>query len=345
MTESAELVGVMTKEELLGKVNDYELAEPVDVELGPDVEFSTDEDNHIVMYYPQKGKKEQTVFDPPAFSTLASSVGLPRPYLKKIPVEQRFPLVIPHLNYWFGQALAGNMLRLMNVGDRTIMIAPKANFEHIRISTVINAAERQLGKENILGFHKFWSDQVAFYFSILTTKSAQAVKDDTLFAGIRVRHSLLAETSTKVSAYVFRQWCSNGATTEDTIDTWRRRSNSGDDLETWLQKSVREADKVFDTEVDRLRKLSEIPTSDHTAEILNSVLAQSSVPQGLQKEVRSTLIDRPADNLYDLYNVLTEIDTHSDYFTDHQGSKGLLNNVASHLSRHSELCPVCHRQV
>jgi len=340
----AELVGMMTKEEMLEKVHDYEVAEPVDIELGNNVEFETDKENNITIDYKRAGKQERVTLTPSALSTLTANVGLTRAYLRRIPMEERQTLVLPHLNYWYRQALAGNVLRLLNVEDRAIMVVPKADFEHIRISDIIEGAERQLGDDHILGYHKFWSDHVAFYFSIVTRKSAEAIKDDTLFAGIRVRHSLLGEASTQVQAYVFRQWCSNGATTEDTIGAWRRRSNN-EDLDSWFQKAIREADKSFDTEVGRLRQLAGISVEENTSDVLNAVLDQSLVPQGLQKEVRSRVIDRDPETLYDIYNILTEVDTHSDYFDKHQSSRGLLDRVASHLSRHSELCPVCHRQM
>ncbi|GAG77382.1 unnamed protein product, partial [marine sediment metagenome] len=52
-----------------------------------------------------------------------------------------------------------------------------------------------------------------------------------------------------------------------------------------------------------------------------------------------------AENLLDIYNILTKVDTHSDVFNDHPNSKGILDRVAAHLAHHSKLCPVCHKQM
>lgn len=339
----SEIKDVMTKEQLLKKVCNYEAAEPIEVELGRQVRFSTGnegQEDDIVMTH----NRGTTTLSPVALGTLVANIGFPRPYLKKVPKEEYPSLLLPHLNYWYQNALAGGRIRLLNIENRTIMVVPKADFEHVKISDVITATERQLGKNLVAGYHKLRITPEAFCFSIITSKEVELKKGDLFNAGIRVNHSLTGATSTSLSAYLFRQWCSNGATTEDKLETWHRR-NSSDDLETWLQKSIIGANQAFDKETKRVEALLQIPTDGHTAEVLNSVLDQSSVPQGLQREVRSTLLDRDPETLYDIYNALTEIDTHSDYFEDHPGSIGTLNRVATHLTHNSKLCPTCHKQI
>lgn len=338
-----ELDGVMTKDEVLGKLHSYEEAQPEEIELDDNIAFTSAYDGtevEVVM----KHRKGEVILTPVALGVLMANIGFPRPYLKKVPAEQYSSLVLPHLDYWYGEVFAGNVMRLFVIDNSAIMVVPKANFQHVPISEVIQATERQLGK-TIGGYHKLQMHEGTISFSVITPKEVEVRKNDIFNEGIRIQHSLTGATSSKVSAYLFRQWCSNGATTEDQIDSWSRRSNSGDDFSIWLQKSIMAADKSFGQEITRVRALQEIPTSEHTAEILNSVLDSSSVPQKLQKEVRSILVDRGAETLYDIYNVLTEVDTHTKYSDDHPLSAGLLDKVACHLTHHSELCPVCHKQI
>jgi len=334
-----ELKGVLTKEMLMNRVKDYEAAKPMDVELGDKIGFAFAEDGTATISH-QKG---QNTLSPAALQKLAANVGLPRTYLKKIPVEQRGQLITPHLNYWYQNELSGNILRLLTIDDNAIDIIPKANFKHVKISTVVEAVESVLGK-SVAGYHKLWFGPVSFNFSVLTPREVEVAKDQVFNAGIRVEHSLTGQVSTRVSPYLFNQWCTNGATTDHELSAWKRR-NQKEDIGIWLQRTITEASKLFDKEVDSLRELAGIKVTNETSEVLDSVLDQSRVPRQLQKEVRNTLIDDGAKDLFDLYNIFTKVDTHSNIFKEHPNAKGILDQVAGHLAHHSKLCPVCHKQM
>ena len=338
MSKISELKGVITKEQLLDQVKDYEAAEPLEVELGDEVEF-TIEDGVTSLNH----KKGQTTLSPDALGTLVAHIGFPRAYMSRIPKEQVGQLVMPHLNYWYQNELAGNLLRLLTIGDNAIAAIPKANFKHVRISQVVAAVEEVLGK-SIAGYHKAWFGPSSFQFSALIPEEIEVVEHDLFNTGIRVEHSISGETSTSISPYLFRQVCSNGATTEHALGSWRRR-NSKEDISTWLQRTIIDARKLFSKEINSLRELAGIKVDKNTSQVLDSVLTQSLVPRQLQKEVRNTLIDDGAENLLDIYNVLTKVDTHSNVFEDHPNSKGILDRVAAHLAHHSKLCPVCHKQM
>ncbi len=334
-----ELKGVMTKDELLGQVRAYEDAEPIEVELGQDVSFDVDKEGKAKISH----KKGTTDLSPAAFGKLVANIGLPRPYLSKIPVEKRNKLIVPHLEHFYQDELAGNILRLLTIQNNAIDIVPKANFKHVPISQVLDAIESVMGK-SIAGFHKAWFGPVSFQFSILTPREVNVTDEHTYNSGIRIEHSLTGQVSTRVSPYLFNQWCTNGATTEHKIKAWKRR-NQKEDIGVWLQRTITEANKLFDKEVDSLRKLCNIKVKEDTSAVLDSVLEQSLVPRTIQKEVRNTLIDDGADNLYDIYNILTKVDTHSNVFEEHPNSKGILDRVAANLTHHSRLCPVCHKQM
>jgi len=340
MSSLAELKGVIGRDELLAKVAKSEAADPLEVELGEAVDFTIDEEGIATIQH----KKGETTLAPAALGSLLTHIGFPKPYLKKIPKEQVSKLVMPHLNYWYQDALAGNILRLLVIENNAIAAIPKANFKHIKVSEVLEAAEGVLGK-SIAGYHKVWGTPESFQFSILTPEQVEIGKKDDLYnAGIRIEHSISGAVSTSVSPYVFRQWCSNGATTEHQLKSWRRK-NGKEDIGTWLQRTIIDSRKLFNQEVVNLRGLQNTKIDSHTSEVLDSVLNQSHVPAGLAKEVRNTLIDDGADNLLDLYNVLTKVDTHSSLFDEKPNGKGLLDRVAAHLAHHSELCPVCHKNI
>jgi hypothetical protein len=334
-----ELKGVMTKDQLVEKVKKYEDAAPVEVELGDKVGFRIDKEGKAKFEH----DKGVTDLSPDTFAKLLSNVGLPRPYLAKIPVEQRNKLITPHLNWWYQEQLAGQVLRLLTVKNNAIDVIPKANFKHVKVSEVLDAIDAVMGK-SVAGFHKAWIGPVSFNFSVLTPREVEVVDGHTYNSGIRIEHSMTGQVSTRVAPYLFNQWCTNGATTEHQLPAWKRRNNN-EDIGIWLQRTITEASKLFDKEVESLQSLAGIKVTNETSATLDSVLEQSMVPRRLQKEVRNTLIDDGAKNLYDIYNILTKVDTHSNIFDEHPNSKGILDKVAAHLTHHSKLCPVCHKQV
>jgi len=333
-----ELKGVLTKEQLLERVKDYEASEPMEVELGNSIKFQIDQEGTTSLAH----EKGITTLSPKALDNLVAYVGFPRTYLSKIPVEQVGELVLPHLNYWYQQKLAGETLRLLTIENNAIIAIPKANFEHIKISTVVNAVEKALGK-SIAGYHKAWFGPLSFHFSVLTPREVKLTDRDTYNSGIKIEHSINGKTSTNISPYLFNQWCTNGATTEHQLESWKRR-NHKEDLGIWLQRMIVEANKLFDKEVDNLKQLCGIKVDKQTSTILDSVLRQSRVPKKLQDEVKDVLVDNKAETLYDIYNTFTQIDTHSSIFEEHPNSRGILDRVAAHLASHSKLCPVCYKQ-
>jgi len=338
-TQENKLVGLLTKDELLTQAAPFEEVEPIDIHLGEKVKFVQAEDEILLDY-----NRKEIQLEPTAIESLTSRIGMPRTYLKKIPREQIPTLVLPHLNFWYGEQFTEQTMRLLSINDRAIMVSPRTNNRYVKISEIVDAIERQLGKENVVGYHKPWLHSWEnIEFSVVTPKTAEVKGNDLMNAGIRIHHNLLGTGPSRLTAYMFRQWCSNGAITMDDIDTWSSRNNE-EDFSLWIQKSTREAGTAFDKEIGRLKKLSEIPTDGNSADILTGVLEGSSVPQNLQTEVRNIFIDENVETLYDVYNVLTRIGTHSEYFNEHPNARGLLERVGANLSLHSEFCPTCHRQ-
>jgi len=340
MSTLTELKGVMTRAEVLNIVAESEASTALDLQLDGTVNFIIDAEGKTTIRH-SKGKNTLTSA---ALGNLLTHIGFPKPYLKKIPVDQVDSLVIPHLQYWYQTALAGNKLRLLTIGDNAISAIPMANFKHIKISEIMDATEGVLGK-SIAGYHKVCGEPTAFKFSVLTPEQVSiGPKDDLYNAGIRIEHSVTGVTATRVSPYVFRQFCSNGATTEHQLGSWKRRDDK-EDLSAWLQSTIIESRKLFNQEVINLKGLAGHKIDSNTSEILDSVLNQSHVPTDLATEVRNTMIDEGAENLLDLYNIFTSIDTHSSLFEDKPNSRGILDKVAAKLVHHSELCPVCHKNI
>jgi hypothetical protein len=346
MTQISELNGIMTREQVLEKTRRYDVAQPVEVNLGEKINFDVNDDGVVVLSGANTGDPIHLGED--IFRTLTSNVGLSPAYVKKIPVDRRNDLLMPVMNYFYRERLSGNVLRFLTNEDKeAVLVIPNADFEHVRVSDVITGVEKQLG-DQVAGYHKFnMSSPGVFEISVVTPNEIQVVDKDPLNEGIRITHSLMGTPATSLSAYAFRQICSNGATSEERLGSWGRR-RAAEPFGVWLQKSIKNAGEAFKREMDKLRKLTTIPVNNQTRKVLEAVLTNSGISDALQKEVYAEVVDgipnnQEPQNMYDIYNILTRVDTHSEYLNDPKNwrLRGCLDKVAAHLASKSELCPVC----
>jgi len=339
MNSLVELKGVMTRDELLTKTSVLDASAPLDIVLSDEIEFKYGTDGEVTVRH----DKGETILSHAALSDMLVHTGFPKAYLKKLPVDRRKTFVGPHLDYWYREALGGRILRLMTIDNTAIQAVPRANFEHIPLSKVVESIETVLG-DSIQGYHKVSIKPSAFQFSVLLPFEVEIGEKDKYNAGIRITHSVIGQHDTKVSPYVFRQWCSNGATSEFQFENSAMKRRGGhEDISDWLQRAIIGSEDLFRQEVLNLKGLQKIKLDSHTSEVLDSVLSSSSIPAKLQIAVRNAIIDEPSETLLDIYNILTKVDTHDSTFVENPGQQGLLSSVAAHLSQHSELCPVCHK--
>lgn len=327
---------LITKEQLLeqsGKVGQVEVE---NLTLGKDIEFVYDTKKGVTLEF---GEKEVKLANS-AIQHLVQEVGLPMRYVNNTPTD----LIVPHLNYWFTDKMSGRKIRLLREKDVTFAIALSPRDEFITLPRLVDTIEKSIETNNIEGYHNPYFGWNTTNINVVMKRSFSVVKNDLLNVGIRFVHSLNETEPTRAYAYIFRQWCSNGAITMDKIKCWSKRMKV-ESFKKWVPSVVVEARKAFNEEEKRLKKLTEIPTDKNTADILDHLLAEGGIPLVVREAVRTNAIDHETKTLYDVYNVITQVATHSNVFEDHPAALPSLEGVASDLSHHSKLCPVCHHKV
>jgi len=355
MTQFEQLDGVVSREELLEHTRTLDEAIPVDYEY-KHMRFNVNNENKVIVVSHRDAPDQfaPVILDDTSLARVSREVGLNK-YISKIPMDRRAELVIPHLNFWFPESQPNKRLRLLQSNGEAIMSIPNADFEHVNIEELIAGIEGVLGDHNILGYHKLNIGPKAITFSLLTDHTEMVINDHIYNAGIRVSHSIDGSTSTRVEPYLFNQWCANGCTHEHSIKAWNRRPTGrprgGGDaapmmgLSTWLQESVVNAVMLFDQEVINLQRLAGMPVPHDADEALSKLLTANGVPVKLQGAVKEQLEVDGFENMYDLYQAITHVETHNEHFEDHPNAKGKLNKMAAHLSHHTTFCPQCSTQL
>jgi hypothetical protein len=247
-------------------------------------------------------------------------------------------LITPALNFFYTQD-ANKMVRVMTKKDQAVAVSVKPRDKFISFDTILQAMEAHIGTKHIIGYHNPMIDWQAIRFAVVQDTSFEVIRKDLLNIGIRITHSIAEIVSTSIQVYVYRQWCSNGATTQDTIGTFTRSQGFGD-FDKWVGSAISEANKTVEEEKKRLQRLTEITVTNKTSTVVEHIL--SNVPRRIGNVVRDRLLDVKPKNLYDVYNAITEISTHYDeLFEKNPDSRFLLESAASSLTTHENLCPVC----
>lgn len=338
------LAQLYTLEEFRSKFSRFLECFPVDIGLGKTVLFEKLEDGSDQPKLRFSGSVSGLggmTFSKEAYESLGSMVGLSPSYLSKVPVD----LVIPHLNFWYGKAWADKGLRVFcNELNCVEAVSRKAHVDYIPLEALLDGAINQFGGEaRILGIHKA---RVGFHktmFSVVLKRDFEVVKGDKLFMGVRFEHSLTGEKPTQVVPYTFRQVCSNGAVTKDQLAVFSRR-NSANQFNDWMVHVLNEASKLFELETERLRNLTQTPTPNRISVLLDDLFSRNGVSKQIRDEVSDAVLDESPETMYDIYNVLTRVGTHSEFFEKHPNVMDALEGAAADLSSNHAVCKSCGRR-
>jgi len=181
--------------------------------------------------------------------------------------------------------------------------------------------------------------------NIVLNRTFDVRQGDPLNIGIRVVISPNEMYAPRAHAYTFRQWCKNGMTTEDKLPCFSKSmaKGGGDNFRKWVDSTVIEAQAAINKEHGRLVRLDAVKTDEHTGDVIDSILRRGEIAVAVREDIRKVAIDQPTETLYDVWNILTRVATHSTVLEKHPASLPLLEQVTTHLADHGQLCPTCHR--
>lgn len=333
--EMEELKDLFTRAQFMEKSGALGQVEVADFELGPGIEFGFDTERGIFM----KVKDAEIPVAGSALQHMSRNIGLPMRYVENTPAE----LIVPHLNYYYQDKMAGQQARMLTQEGRALSFNPTPRDEFINLTQFLNIIEKEIGVGEIAGYHKPMFGWDSTIINVVLNQTFQVIDKDPLNTGIRFVHSFNEVEPTRAFAYTFRRVCTNGAITMDKITCWSKRGKGEESFRKWVPSVVISAREALVEEKSRLLKLVGITTDEHTSVILDHELRRGGISLKVREEVRATAIDQPTRNLYDVWNVITRVTTHSRVFEEHPASLPLLENVARQIASHSHICQVCHR--
>jgi len=276
--------------------------------------------------------------DQVALDTVAGCIGIQKSYVKKCPKR----LLFPPLEHWYNDGLSLPIRAILRDGSLIKTTTNSVRTTPVSNERLLVTAEQCLGLDNIAGYHKVSSNLDFTTMSIITTKTFEPREKDTLFGGIQIQNSILGKEVIEVSPYVFRQWCTNGSVTSESLGKYTRKRSDGN-LNDWMTEIIESSSSSLDREFSRLKHLTTVSVKGHLAEMLNAIGKDNGIPKKIMDEIRAEASSSNAETMYDVWNCITKIATHSEMMTPLSTVR--MQNIAGHVSRQHDRCPSCFRSV
>lgn len=250
----------------------------------------------------------------------AANLGLPGPYVKKMPSA----LIEPHLNYGYSGALTEKEYKALTVkGNIAAFTRPTVEpFSNIQLlDNAVKGLQKLYGKDvEILGDYKFNNTLkrtdvrliLPHRFREITDSGMNDLADgvDLWSAGLHLSNSAIGKTQTSIESYLFRWWCTNGETTSlDEVGTWSRRGEgTPDDVYEWAQHAVDEIFQGMDERFNQIQALTSLTLQGSSLQdVIRQIYSDFDIPVAQRRQITQALADSTIPStMYGIMNVITE---------------------------------------
>lgn len=245
-----------------------------------------------------------------------SSVGLSQAYVKKTPAN----LIQSHLNYWFSTSHREELRPLIISNDTVGGFSKPTREPYSNVDLLTQAVEginHRYGDVELFADYKFNNSLAQTDVRLIIPTTALQVadtgmidipagQDDEWSLGIHLHNSLLGHSQTSMDAYLFRWWCTNGATTQ--VNTaWSRRSGDSSEIYEWARDSV---DSILGHAEDLFTALGALANTNiegNVSEILLSIFTEFKISPRHRSAIMEELLSYSPLTMYHVMQAITRI--------------------------------------
>ena len=244
--------------------------------------------------------------------------GLTAAYAKKLPASYTEKL----LNYHFGSGMGGNEFHVLGVAGAVAAftkptLVPFSNLQ--LLENVVDAIHEREGDIPIFADYKIVNSLQQTNVRLIMPTDQRVIQntfmqdvpdtsEDVWLAGIHLRNSLIGKGQTGLEAYLFRWWCTNGATTAtEGVEAWNRRANGqNDDVYTWAREQVDEIFNGLDVRFEEVQQLAHLDVGANTSDILRQIFTDYQVPVSQREDIQDSLLGHDDLTMYHVMNAITQ---------------------------------------
>lgn len=277
-----------------------------------------DVDDHEAVSVTMSINGDEAPMTKSAILIAAAKVGLTGAYVKKTPAK----LIEDHLNYWYSGVLK-DQHSVLRVGDN---IAAFARPSHVPFSNLdllesaVSGIRAHYGESTeILADYKFSNTLAQTDMRLIVPESQRTItgtamadvpsgESDLWSAGVHVSNSLIGKSATSVESYLFRWWCTNGATTTSSeAGQWIRKARGQeDDVYVWARESVDEVLGGMESRFAEVQALTDLNVAGNTADVIQQIFSDYSVPVSQREQVGQSLLEAESLTMYTIMNAITQ---------------------------------------
>jgi hypothetical protein len=255
---------------------------------------------------------------------MGANFGLPGTYARKLPS----PLLESQLNYWYSAGLGDRTFNFLTSGDdQNIAAVTKSTLKPFSnlalLERVLEGISDVYGGDNVVADYKMshsllQTDVRLILPDYTRTITDSGTNDDIWSAGVHLSNSLVGKKMTTVEGYLFRWFCTNGATTRlEDVGTWSRRTDGqNDDVYTWARESVDAIFEGIEGKFDEVQALTALPLNGNTGEVLRSIFEQHSVPVSQRQGIIDNMLESENPTMYGVMQSITQLANDPDLSPD-----------------------------
>ncbi len=328
-----------TRDEVVEQFQTTEGLEEVLVSYGDDESFSCGTAEDTVSF--KLGKEEHEVSDL-AYLKACRMIGIGESLIKKFPP----PVVLPMLNHYYSKT-KGEMKILLDRDGKVVAFTKSAvaYFSNVQLlEAVEHSLQAKFGNGVDLKYHHVHNDLGLTRFTVVSPRAEHKVRQgDALNYGVSVKTSILGECPIRVSGYVFRLVCTNGAVSTDNVFTFSRRMKS-QTVPSWVEDAVGLAADKAEEEFNRVDVLAKTPLDSSVGKVVSHLFSDNKLPKDQREAVQAALLETGVETLYDVYNALTSV-ANDERVSGNPLQALHLQEAAGSLAIHPEYCGSCHRML
>jgi hypothetical protein len=265
----------------------------------------------------------------PLTKEAALQVGAEFGYTGKLASVTPSWLLEQNLNYWWNAGMGDKEFNVLSTGDNQAVAAltrptiqPFSNA--LLVERTIDAIQDRYGRDTeIFADYKFNHSLTRTDIRFIIPDAIRHISGggmtdvpsgerDEWAGGVHLTNSLIGKSQTKLETYLFRWWCTNGATTtmENVGQVFSRRGDHGDlDVYAWAQAAVDDVLGGFEDQFDLIQALTNLNLGSNTGEVVAEIFDTFRVPVTQRRHVLNILEDverTPELNMYVVMNAITQ---------------------------------------
>lgn len=275
---------------------------------------------------------------PLALAGISSSLGIPSPYIVKLPSE----LAAVNLNYWYSNL--GKKFRVIVDNERQQALAfMRENApDIIDIHRAFECIESVIGDPDSLDYLFPHSSLELVSFSIAGPETVAPVPGDIFRAGITFRYSPVDEEPMTIQGFNHRLVCSNGMYAVENMQMSRR--HPADDAYEWIRANAAAIWENRQQQFEALAHAREVALPELNAgELIDHIYRNFTIPRAAREAVSDRILHEGAGNLYDLINHITYVASNNEELASDFELQSRLFSQAGEIASHAQLCPTCNR--